>query len=276
MPDWMNLIVVSTTSVVVVLLCFIGARKLHKPIDIGTHQGFLDAMLTIVGTLVSILLGLLVAASLDRYQKLEEAVDAESRAVSDIFRLARGLPHEQTAKLQNLCVLYCQSVINDEWPSLNNGEASIELFHIYGKLMDEILQCDPKTDRETNIHQAMMTAMMDMGDYRRARLLAISTSWIGVLTPVLVFSALAVLFFAYLYVKEDSKLHLLLVCVVTLCLASNIGLIVILNTPFSGPLRIQPRSFKFNIELLTKVIKQLEKEGNVNHGSTTIPINPDP
>ncbi len=274
MPDWMDIFAISFGSVAVVLLCFLAARRLHKPIDLGTDQSFLDAMLTIVGTLVSILLGLLVAASLDRYQRLEDSTDSEARAVSDIFRLARSMPKDQTEKIQGLCMRYCNSIIKDEWPALEKGEASIELFHVYGELMDTVLACDPQTQRESNIHQCMMTAMLELGDDRRARLLAMTRSWTSALGPVLGFSAISVLFFAYLYMKQSSKLHLLLVCVVTLCLASNIGLIVMLNTPFSGPLRIQPTSFKFNIDLLAKIAKQIEAERNVNHDGMKMPIAP--
>lgn len=274
MPDWINLLVVSSCSIAVVLLCFVGARRLHKPIDLGTEQGFLDAMLTIVGTLVSIVLGLLVAASLDRYQRFTDAVDSESRAVSDVFRLSRAMPKVEKEEIQTLCLKYCQAVISDEWPSLNKNEASVELYILYGDLLDKVLACKPQTAAETNIHQCMLTAVLEIGDFRRARLLAINGNWMTVLTPVLIFSAITVLFFAYLYMKQGSRLHLLLVGVVTLCLASNIGLIIILNSPFSGPLRIQPRSFQYNIELLTKVLKQMDTGKEQDHTGVKMPIMP--
>ena len=75
------------------LLAFIGmliAHKLVKPIDLGQHQPALDATLNIVGTLVSILLGLLVAASLNSYQILQSAVEAEATSVSEVCRLSLG------------------------------------------------------------------------------------------------------------------------------------------------------------------------------------------
>jgi len=71
------------------------AHRLVKPIDLAQHQPSLDATLNIVGTLVSILLGLLVAASLTSYQSLQSTVDSEATSVSEICRLSFGLSPEE-------------------------------------------------------------------------------------------------------------------------------------------------------------------------------------
>jgi hypothetical protein len=53
--------VVCLGSAILAMASFTLTRKLLKPIDISEHQTFLDAMFNIVGTLVSLILGLLVA-----------------------------------------------------------------------------------------------------------------------------------------------------------------------------------------------------------------------
>lgn len=57
-------LVVCLGSAILAMASFTLTRKLLKPIDISEHQTFLDAMFNIVGTLVSLILGLLVAAAL--------------------------------------------------------------------------------------------------------------------------------------------------------------------------------------------------------------------
>ena len=81
-----SIFVFSAGAAIFAVVGFMLVHRVIKPIDLDEHQQFLDAMLNIVGTLVSILLGLLVAAALDHYQSLVESVDSEASNVAAVFR----------------------------------------------------------------------------------------------------------------------------------------------------------------------------------------------
>ncbi len=108
-----------------VIVSLIGLYISSRTIKIDHEQNgdFIVAMLTILGTLVSVLLGLLVSSADDQYRSLESCVNSEATGVSEVFRLARGLPSATAFKLRNCCIEYCEKVVADElacdeaWPT---------------------------------------------------------------------------------------------------------------------------------------------------------------
>lgn len=227
------------------------AHKLVKPVDLEKHQPFLDATLNIVGTLVSILLGLLVAASLNNYQVLESNVEAEATNIAQICRLSLGLPREKQRELLKECLDYCDQVLNDEWPLMERGQFSPKVFTTYTALVRSVATLNPTTNGETNIQATMLTASQTIGDLRRHRILWLHNNWNRNLMPVLIMCALIVLVFAYLYVKRTSfVLHSFLICFVATALGANLGLIVLLSSPFAGDWKIRPTGFELNAKLI--------------------------
>jgi hypothetical protein len=230
------------------------AHRLVKPIDLEKHQPFLDATLNIVGTLVSILLGLLVAASLNNYQTLEGDVEAEATSVAEVGRLSFGLPTEKQHEIMQQCLDYCDQVANVEWPDMEIGRVNIQTYSVYLKLLKTIVTYNPTTNGQTNIHNAMLSAVQTVGDYRRHRLLWLQGNRNEKLMPVIFMCALIVLVFAYLYVQRSSFiLHCFLICFVATALGANIGLVVLLSNPFKGDWKIQPTGFQVN----SQIIRQL-------------------
>jgi hypothetical protein len=249
------------------LLAFIGmliGHRLVKPIDLKENQAALDATLNIVGTLVSILLGLLVAASLNNYQTLESAIDSEATSVAEVCRLSIGLPPQERNALLLNCLEYCDYVVKEEWPAMTDLHTSETITDSYAKLLKRVVTFNPKTAGETNIQAAMITAIQDWGNYRRQRFLWLNKGWDKNLMPVLFMCSFIVLIFANLYVTRQSiVLHSFLICFVATALGANLGLIYMLGHPFSGDWLIEPKGFKVNAQLIRKYTEPI-KEFDLN------------
>jgi hypothetical protein len=227
---------------------FLMRRALNK-VAIDEHEKFLDAMLTIVGTLVSILLGLLVASALDRYQNLEQTVDDEASNIAHVFRLSAGLPANVTSEVRNLCLEYCREVIEDEWPAMEKGTYSPKVLDTYTKLMQEVVTISPSSEGQSNVHAAMLTTMEEASQARRHRLLALLNPWKQHLMPVLVMCTLILLAFALIYSRQGATIHAVMIALVSIALGANLGLIILLSNPFSGDWRIRPTGFEINVRL---------------------------
>jgi hypothetical protein len=249
------IVLFSIGSAVLAMLGFVAVRKFSKPIDLDEHQTFLDAMCNIVGTLVSILLGLLVAASLNTYQALEQTIDLEANSAGEIFKLSRGLPDPLQGKVQTLCEQYCQQVVDIEWPSMAKGQPSHEVFKTSAALTDCIVTFKPANDGETNIQASLLQSVESMGNCRRARILALTNSESQILLPLLVICAVTVMLFTYLYVKHVSALQAVLIGCVAVVLGGNISLVYLLSKPFDGDWKLHPRGFELNMKMLQQVYK---------------------
>jgi hypothetical protein len=228
---------------------FFVMRRALKKVDIDEHEKFLDAMLTIVGTLVSILLGLLVASALERYQNLEQTVDDEASKVAHVFRLTAGLPVKERNDVRQLCIDYCMQVVDDEWPAMEKGTYSPLVLDTYTKLMQKVVTLSPTTEGESNVHAAMLASMEEASQARRHRLLALLNPWKQHLMPVLVMCTLILLAFALIYSRQGAMIHAIMIALVSIALGANLGLIILLSNPFAGDWRIRPTGFEINVRL---------------------------
>ncbi len=244
-------------SAVLALVGFSVSRRLMKPIDMSEHQQFLDAMFSIVGTLVSLILGLLVAAALDHYQNLESIVDAEASGVAEIYRFSRGMPQPTRGKIQALCGRYVNLVVNEEWPAMAKGIICPELLYTLLQLNDEVVRIHPQHDGESNLQAAMLQSLDTIATGRRERILTLYSSRNELIGPMLIIGSLIVLAFSYFYVKRISMFHTVVLIGVIVALGGNLALVYWLNKPFEGHWRIQPRSFILNMH----VVKELHDAG---------------
>lgn len=236
------------------------AHYIVKPIDLSKNQACLDATLNIVGTLVSILLGLLVAASLSNYQTLAADVDSEATGVADICRLSLALPLPKQKEILTLCAKYCDQVSAAEWAAMEAGHPSPIAFGTYIALLKTIVTYNPVSAGQNNIHQTMLTAVQSVGDYRRHRMLWLNSTWNKNLLPVVIMCALIVLVFAYLYVQRTSYLlHGFLICFVATALGANLGMIALLSNPFKGDWKLQPKGFEVNSTIIKQYLSTLDK-----------------
>ena len=257
-----SIVLLSGGAAVIAVIGVVIANRLIKPIDLNEHQGFLDAMLGIVGTLVSILLGLLVAAALDHYQALEQSVDTEAANVAQVYRLSSGLPKEVQSRIKKLCLEYCSQVIQEDWPAMSKGTYSHRVLVTYAHLMGLVVTFQPSTNGETNLHSSLLGAIQQISDARRQRILALHSAWTQHLMPVLLMCSAIVLGFAYLYVRKGAILHGVLICFVAVALGGNLGLVFLLTNPFSGDWQIQPRGFEMNLLVLKELNSALEQQAS--------------
>jgi hypothetical protein len=191
---------------------------------------------------------------------LETDVDSEATGVADVCRLSVGLPLIKQKEILTLCSNYCDQVMNDEWPQLESGHASPQVFATYFALLKTIVTYNPTTSGENNLHSALLNAVQSVADFRRHRILWLHNSWNRNLMPVIIMCTIIVLVFAYLYVKRSSViLHGFLICFVATALGANIGLIALLSNPFRGDWKLQPKGFDMNSKLIKQYLKTLNQ-----------------
>jgi Protein of unknown function (DUF4239) len=241
---------------------FISAKAIK--IDLAKNGELIIAMLTILGTLVSVLLGLLVSSADEQYRTLEASVNSEATSLNEVFRLSRGLPPAIAVILQDRCIEYCERVIADEWPSMKHGQGSPEVSRIYTLMSDAIVQFRPGNSGEASLQQALLSASSQIDQNRGLRIVASRSTWTRRLLPLILTCAIVVLTCSYLYAGRGSALlHSVLVGLVAITLGTNIGVIFLMTRPFSSEWTIQPEGF----ELSEKVMRQYK----TSPGSTGTP-----
>ncbi len=235
-------------------------------IDLDENGELVVAMLTILGTLVSVLLGLLVSSADDQYRSLEECVNSEATSVNQVFRLARGLPAPTAYVVQDRCIDYCDKVVSAEWPAMKHGGMSEDVTQVYTELSDAIVQFRPANDGEAAVQGAILEATNELGQNRGTRIVACQSSWTHRLLPLILTCAIVVLACSYLYANKGSALlHYVLVGLVAVTLGTNIGVIVLMTRPFASEWAIQPEGFELRVKLMRQFRHPAPQNGHPLH-----------
>lgn len=226
-------------------------------IDMEQNGELIVAMLTILGTLVSILLGLLVSNADEQYRALEECVNNEATSINEVFRLSRGLPPATRRTVQNLCIEYSDKVISDDWPAMRKGERSAEVTDIFTHLSDEMITFQPSKPGEETLQSSIIETTTDVGQNRAKRILASRSNWAGRLLPLIVACAVVVLACSYMYAGQGGAVvHSFLVGLVAVTLGINIGVIFLMTRPFSSEWAIEPESFRLHNEVMKHFLQK--------------------
>ena len=209
-----------------------------------THRASSQAVLGVVGTLFSVLIGFMVASSLDAYREAKHHIEAEGNALGTIFRLARGLPEVDRMRIRSLCREYCTNVIDDEWKAMENKQSSQLAWHSYEQIWGACISISPKDLRESNLQQAILAAAYNFAEHRRARIVDSQAELPSALWLVIsIGSIIITIVIACVFATEAQGFQRWLLSFVAVSLGLNIWLLSVFSAPFSGALRLQPTTF---------------------------------
>lgn len=207
------------------------------------HHSAGEAMMGVVGTLFSVLLGFLVAGAMDKYHDAMIHGEDEASNVASVFRIARGLSDIDRPRIRQFCREYVDDVISSEWPKMERGEKINHGWQTYQKLWESVVAVVPENDRQSNLQQGLVDAMKDLGENRRARILLASKQMPSALWIVIVFGAAITLALSYIFASQFPKVQAFMTTLVATALALNVWLLSAYSQPYCGELKIQPTMF---------------------------------
>lgn len=231
---------------IIILLTTVGRTVTHRFVDkrhLEGHEELISAMLGVVGTLFSVLIGLLVANAIDNYYDIRGVVSNEANAVADVFRLARGLQADDRLRIRNLCRKYVDEVIESEWELMRKREMSDKAWEVYTELWEASVAINPVNDRQNNLQQVLLNSMQQLGENRRIRSIACAQSVSILLWLAIAFGAIITVVFTNLFTSRLGRLHTLMTALIGVSLGLNIWLLADYSAPFSGDLRLHPDLF---------------------------------
>ncbi|MBK9277544.1 MAG: DUF4239 domain-containing protein [Candidatus Obscuribacter sp.] len=238
----------AAASLVIALVGLYVSRKTLK-IDMERNLELIVAMLAILGTLVSVLLGLLVSSADEQYRAMEDCANSEATNISQIFGLSRGLPRPKALQIQNACIDYARKIVTEDWPAMKEGSQSLIVTQSYANLNDAIVSFRPADDGEAAIQGALISASSAVGQNRGSRIVTSRSTWTQRLLPLIITCAVVVLACSYLYAGNGTVLvHSFLVALVAVTLGINIGVIFLMTRPFSSQWAIRPLGFELALQ----------------------------
>lgn len=201
-------------------------------------------LLSVVGTMYAVLLGLIVVDAMTKFQTARNLVEQEANSVADVFLLANSFGEPKCDKVRVLCNKYVNEVLEAEWPAMRDGNISIEARKAVVALMKEVMAFEPVTENQKAIYPVAIQEACEVWDFRRARTNMAQHGIPTVEWVVLVIGAIVTIVFTYFFGLESAGAQLAMTGMVSLLISLNMYLVVLFGSPFSGDLTVRPDAFK--------------------------------
>ncbi|MFM8379025.1 MAG: hypothetical protein ACKOB1_06820 [Planctomycetia bacterium] len=242
-------LVIITVGIVASLVLVAVVRSLFEKEILQQAHDITGNLLSVVGTLYAVLLGLIVVDSLVHFEHAVDVVQKESNTLADIFLLAGRLPDAPRERVRETCRAYAHKVVEDEWPQMAEGSASMEARKLAFELAKSLDGFEPATESEKAVFPMLLEQMRQLWDYRRER---IGTAEYGVPAVewfVLVVGGAVTVLFAGLFRTQSVSLQRFLTALAALLIGLNLYLVALFGYPFSGELTVSSRPFQVDIAI---------------------------
>ncbi len=182
-----------------------------------------------------------------RFERAIDGTQAESNCLADIFILANRLPEPQRTRIRDLCRAYAQSVVDIEWPLMNQGRMSVEARGTALALTQALDDFEPTTEAQKAVFPLLLEQVRQLWDLRRDRGNLAQFGIPAVEWVALVMGAAVTVVFIGLFSVEHAGLQNLLAALSALVIGLNLYLVSLFGYSFSGELTVSKRPFLLDI-----------------------------
>jgi predicted outer membrane protein len=207
--------------------------------------GFIYAVL---GVAYAVLLAFSVIAVWERFEAAKEAADREGNELAEIYWLANRFPNSERRQVQELARSYAQVVIDEEWPMMEDAQASPQAWALLDQLRESMQNFEVSTAADQVLYNQGLSRVHDLGDARRTRLLDANAYVPAVLWVVLISGGVITVSFTYLFGLEKTWPHVLMVGALTFVIASVLFTTYALEYPFRGEPRVTPDALELYLQ----------------------------
>lgn len=193
-----------------------------------------------IGVIYAVLLAFAVLVVWERFNRAEEYVAQEAAAAATIYRLAAGLGDQEGASVRGSMTAYLKAAITEDWPAMARREHSPIATQALNDVYTAVLRYRPVDQRGAVVLTAVLHQLDLITEARRARIVVASGIVPGVVWLVLLGGALVTIGFTYFFGTENLRAQTLMTGALSLLIFSGLLLIIALDLPFAGTVRIEP------------------------------------
>jgi hypothetical protein len=242
-------------SILVVLLAVLAAvtglavvHRLVPPERRESNNTVAATLFLPVSGLFSVLAAFMIGLGWQQVENARANVQREVNALSEIYWDADALPQPQQQQIKELAQSYAQTMVDEEWDLMGQGEASGRAWSITDDLRDSVNAVEPSTTVEQTHYTHLVAQVQTMLDYRRLRLYASLEGLPVILWAVLLVVGALLISFTYLFGMKHFWVHALMVAAVTVVITVSLLTIKDLEYPFSSPTIESTEPFELVLE----------------------------
>lgn len=252
--SWQMILVLVVASLATVLVYLLVDRLLPAHWRKGEAEAAedftLDSANVLVGLLFSIVLAFVIGSVLVDYDRGRSEAQREANAIGAIYGFAWGIPEPAQSTWKSGARHYATLVIEQDWPLMQNQQASENAWTALTALRDDIFALDTTNDRERSLQDKAIDKVQEIYDARRTRVDLVNAGIPDFLWYTLIGGAILVVLFPLLTKPHITGRLLIAVGIQGAVIAGALYLVTVLNHPFSGAYRVEPNAFQILVSRL--------------------------
>jgi hypothetical protein len=219
-------------------------QRLVPPSLRGEHNNVAGFIYAVLGVSYAVLLAFVVIAVWQDYKTAQTNVESEANELAGVYLLADRFPGSSGERVKELAHSYARTVVEEEWPLMEEGESSERASTLLRKLRFSVQNVDAGTGAGQVLYDQGLTRMHEVTDARRLRLLDTREGLPEILWVVLISGGVVTVTFTYLFGLKNNWAHALMVAALTLVICGILFTIGSFEHPFAGLTKIQPDAFE--------------------------------
>ncbi len=238
-----GLLIVLASVVAAVTGLMVAQRLIPLPIRErnNTATGTIYAALYVV---FGVSVGFTLVLTWQQYNTARQIVKSEAVAVEQVYRLAGTLSEPERSRVQELAVSYARGAVEEEWPSMREGQPSPRVGTLLDELRRSVQDLKPHTDAEDALYAESLTELDELEASRELRILAVNEGIPYIVWIVLVVGGVLTVAFTYIFGIEPAWLHAVAVAGLAILVSLVLHVIGVLDYPFNSGVQVQPTAFE--------------------------------
>lgn len=244
MQTWLLGVVIVGVSV---LAAHIGLHIVRHRIPLPvlqTQHEVAGFIIGVLGAIYAVLLAFVVVVVWNQFEDAKTTVEKEANQLNDLSRIAQGFSAPAQQRLLDGIRIYTEQVVSDEWKTMSEGRASTKAQAAMENLWQTYRELEPQTNRENALYAESLDRLSDISDNRRLRIHASRDDVPAVVQVLLWGGGLITIAFTYFFGVKSLRAQALMTAALAGVVAFILFLVVVLDNPFHGYLRVTPESMQ--------------------------------
>jgi len=199
---------------------------------------------TTMGTVYGIFLAFVFTATWEAFSTTSANAVQEARYLRDLYFVTSAFSQPIQDELRQVLRAYRDSIVNDEWKSLERGEASPKTTQLQRKIGEAYLRIKPGNENEKVFLDTSIQYLTKMTNLRASRIDDSSSSLPPFLWLIILVGAAATIGLSYLFEAQNFWLQVLLTVLLTGLICMTFYIIIDLDFPFTGGTSVSPEAFQ--------------------------------
>lgn len=241
---WLQLagVVVGTSLLIAALI--VAMERLIPHHVRAEHNDVAGFVYAVLGVLYAVVLGFVVVNEWESMGEADRNTFTEADELAAVYWDARAMPADVGRDLEASTKQYARTVVDVEWPLLNNGGYSPQATDLVYRMRDEINALPTDSAREQTLFDQSLHHVDALSAARRQRLSESGDRIPSILWVALIAGALLTIGYTFLFGLSKFLSHFVIAAPLAVMVALAFVVINMLDHPFVGAIAVHPDAYE--------------------------------